>query len=330
MKKPINEKTFELNITNELLNLSKSFLWYMDHSPIKDLIAKGVWPEFSNQSCLFAIGLTQEEEANPYKGGYDVSINYTLPCGDEARMLFLQYKAGLRRKYSNRSGSAFEKSKGALAEHVCFTFNDAAGNTQQSTLRRLADNPKIQENSVLYVFPRITERGDFLKKVGSLINHTSFVPVKEMDRQAAKNEEVKFISNDPHKFRVSYDGKISEVNLLLLLLLLDQSFVRNLLSELISIQIERLLKAFKRGNSTDLSEILDSVSSAIDDFFEIQLEGIESINVKGYLENVRTRIKEDNFIPQAPANYTTVIPKEGLILNFEERLDLSSIQYQVF
>ncbi len=72
MKKEINEKTFELNITNELLNLSKSFVWYMDHSPIKDLISKGVWTEFSNQTCLYAIGLTQEEEANPDTGGYDV------------------------------------------------------------------------------------------------------------------------------------------------------------------------------------------------------------------------------------------------------------------
>ena len=330
MKKPINEKTFELNITNELLNLSKSFLWYMDHSPIKDLIATGVWPEFSNQTCLFANGLTQEEEADPKKGGYDVSINYALPGGQEARMLFLQFKAGVKRKYSNVSGSAFEKSKGALAEHVCFTFNDAAGNTQHSTLRKLAENPKIQENSVLYVFPRITERDEFYKKIGSLRDYTSFVPVKEMDRQAAENESVKIISDDPHKFRVSYDGKTSEVNLLLLLLLLDQGFVWNLLSELISIQIERLLKTFKRGNRKDLSEILDGVSSATDVFFESLLYEIDSKNVKNYINNVREAINQDNFIPPAPANYSTIIPKSGLILNFEKRLDLTSIQYQVF
>ncbi|WP_026947130.1 hypothetical protein [Algoriphagus marincola] len=330
MKKEINEKTFELNITNELLNLSKSFLWYMDHSPIKDLIATGVWPEFSKQTCLFAIGLTQGEEANPKKGGYDVSINYALPGGQQARMLFLQYKAGIRRKYSNRSGSSFEKSKGALAEHVCFTFNDAAGNTQHSTLRKLAENPEIQENSVLYVFPRITERKDFLKKIGSLLDFTSFVPVKEMDRQASKNESVKTITNDPHKFRVSYDRKTSEVNLLLLLLLLDQGFVGNLLSELISIQIERLFKVFKMGNGTDFSELLNSVSIAIDDLFASQLEGIDSSNVKGYIENVRIGLEKENFVPRAPSNYTTVIPNEGLNLKFDEKLDFSSIHYQVF
>lgn len=330
MKKEINEKTFELNITNELLNLSKSFLWYMDLSPIKDLIATGVWPEFSNKTFLFSNGLTQEEEADPKKGGYDVSINYAMPNGEEARMLFLQYKAGMRRKYSKLKGSQFDKSKGILAEHVCFSFNDAAGNTQHSTLRKLADNPKIQENSVLYVFPRITEREDFLKKVGSLRNHTSFVPVKEMDRQAAKNEEVKFISNDTHKFRVSYDGKISEVNLLLLLLLLDQGFVGNLLSELISIQIERMLNTFKRGNRTDLSEILDDISSAVNQFIEIQLNGLVADEVGKYIEIVKTGIKENNIITKAPANYTTLIPKEGLNIKFDEKLDFSNIHYQVF
>lgn len=330
MKKEVNEKTFELNITNELLNLSKSFVWYMNNSPIKDLIATGFWPEFSSQTCLFATGLSQKEEANQDKGGYDVSINYALPGGQEARMLFLQYKAGLRRKYSNRSGSVFEKSKGALAEHACFTFNEAAGNSQHSTLRKLAENPKIQENSFLYVFPRITEREDFLKKIGFLRNYTSFVPVMEMDRQAAKNEEVKFISDDPHKFRVSYDGKTCEVNLLLLLMLLDQGFVGNLLSELISIQIERLLKTFKRRIRMELTEIIDSVSSTLDQFIERKLQGLVAIEVRNYIERVKSEIKENNLIPEAPANYTTVIPNEGLILNFEERLDLSHVHYQVF
>lgn len=330
MKKEINEKTFELNITNELLNLSKSFVWYMNDSPIKDLIATGVWPEFSKQTCLFANGLTQEEEANEDKGGYDVSINYALPGGQEARMLFLQYKAGVRRKYSNRSGSEFEKSKGALAEHVCFNFNEAAGNSQHSTLRKLAENPKIQENSVLYVFPRITERNDFYKKTGSLRDYTSFVPVKEMDRQGAKKNPPIIISNDSHKFRVSYDGKTSEVNLLLLLLLLDQGFVGNLLSELISVQIERLLKVFRMGNGTDFSELLNTVSIAIDDLFASQLEGIDSSNVKSYIENVRTGLEKENFVPRAPSNYTTVIPKDGLNLKFDEILDFSTIHFQVF
>jgi hypothetical protein len=330
MKKPINEKTFELNITNELLNLSKSFIWYMDQSPIKDLISNGIWKVFSNQTCLYAIGLTQEEEANPESGGYDVSINFKLPCENDARILFLQYKAGERKKYSNLPGSQFEKSKGKCTKHVCFKFNDAAGNTQHFTLRKLAESPQIQENSVLYVFPRITEKDDFIKKIGSLRNYTSFVPVKELDRQATKNDSVKIISNDPHKFRVSYDGLTSEVNLLLLLLLLDQGFFGNLLSELISIQIERLLNAFKRGNRTDLSEVLESVSSAVDDFFESQLVGIDSSNVKNYIQSIREEIDKDNFIPPAPSNYTTIIPKEGLILNFEGRLDLSNIHYQAF
>lgn len=328
MKKGINEKTFELNITNELLNLSKAFIWYIDYSPIKDLISN-VWPEFLNDTCLYANGLTQEEEANPDTGGYVVSINFALLGGKKARILFLQFKAGERRKYSILKGSRFEKSKGALAVHASFRFNEAAGNTQHSTLRKLAENSEIQDNSVLYVFPRITEKDDFIEKIGSLINYTSFVPVKDIDRQAAVKAPPIIISNDPHKFRVSYDGKTSEVNQLLFLILLDQGLFGNLLTELICIQLERLLKTLKRGNRTDLLEILENISSAIDKFFESQLQRFDSINVKRYIENVRIGIK-NNFIPQAPANYTTVIPKEGLILKFKERLDFSNINYQIF
>lgn len=161
MKKPINEKTFELNITNELLNLSKSFIWYMKDSPIKDLIATGVWPEFSNQTCLFANGLTQEEEANPYTGGYDVSINYKLESGHEARLMCLQFKSGVHSSYSKLSGSQFERKKGVKTDHVCFNFNDAAKNTQHSTLRKLAKLLGKTSNSIMYAFPRITSEMSF-------------------------------------------------------------------------------------------------------------------------------------------------------------------------
>jgi hypothetical protein len=68
----------------------------------------------------------------------------------------------------------------------------------------------------------------------------------------------------------------------------------------------------------------------VDDFFESQLVGIDSSNVKNYIQSIREEIDKDNFIPPAPSNYTTIIPKEGLILNFEGRLDLSNIHYQAF
>jgi len=189
MGKNINEKTFELNITNELLNLSKSFIWYLDHSPLCWLLPRTIWSQFLNQSTLFAVGLTQDEESDPLTGGYDVSINYTLPNGQDGRLIFLQYKAGVRKGYSNANASKFNR-KTALkekrrAEHVSFTFNDAAQGTQHSTLRNLANKTDIQSHSVMYVFPRITEKADFESKIGSLIFNSSFVPVLELAHIAA-------------------------------------------------------------------------------------------------------------------------------------------------
>jgi len=331
MKKQINEKTFELNITNELLNLSKAFVWYMENSPIKDLISNNIWPEFSNQTCLYGIGLTQEEESNINTGGYDVSINYALPGGYEARLMCLQYKAGIHSTYSKLSGSQFERKKGVETDHVCFTFNDAAKKTQHSTLRKLAISLGKTSDSVMYVLPRITKKEDFLTNIGRLIYKTSFVPVLEIDAQGERqNPKIEIKDGVKHKFRTSYDGTKSEVNLLLLLLVLDHGLIGNLLSELICIQIERLLKIFKRGNRTDLTELLDNISVAIDQYFESQLKGQMSSSIKEYIENVRDRIIQDYYIPSAPSNFTTIIPEGGIRLNFEEKLNLSNINYQIF
>jgi len=67
MAKEINEKTFELNITNELLNLSKSFIWYLDLFPwfhFNSMRNRNIISQFMKQSTLFAEGLTQKEERN--------------------------------------------------------------------------------------------------------------------------------------------------------------------------------------------------------------------------------------------------------------------------
>lgn len=329
MAKEINEKTFELNITSELLNLSKSFIWYMDYSPVKDLISSKVWLEFFNQPCLYATGLTQQEESNTEKGGYDVSINYSLPNGKEARIMFLQYKAGRHVTYSKLKGSQFEKSKGKDTEHVCFTFNDAAKNTQHSTLRKLATSLGETSKSVLYVFPRITKKQDFISKVGQLIHNTSFVPVLEIDAQGAKQiPEIVIKDENEHKFRTSYDGRKSEVNLLLLLLLLDQGIVFNILTELICIQVERFFNILKMKDNSNLTPWIDIVSTSINRFVSAELR-FDTTPINEYLNIVRTDLEKDNFIAHAPSRFTSIIPKEGLKLNFESRNDFSSIKYQI-
>lgn len=92
--KQINEKTFELNITYELLSLSKSFIWYLDHYFFLDFPhprCRNIISKFLRERTIFASGLTQQEEK---ENGFDVTINYRHPSGQEGRIMFLQYKAG--------------------------------------------------------------------------------------------------------------------------------------------------------------------------------------------------------------------------------------------
>jgi hypothetical protein len=106
--KNINEKTFELNITNELLNVSKSFMWYFEDSALSlhysPLALKLI------DSVFFANGLSQAQEADSNNGGYDVSINFVNPNNvDEVRLLYIQYKAGTHTKYCINKSSLFKK-----------------------------------------------------------------------------------------------------------------------------------------------------------------------------------------------------------------------------
>ncbi len=343
MAKEVNEKTFELNITNELLNLSKSFIWYLDHfqwfnfPPIRN---RNIISQYIRQATFFAEGLTQEEESNPLTGGYDVSINFNHPNGLEGRLIFLQYKAGIRMSYSNRTVSKFyrrtARAEGRSAEHVLFTFNDAADGTQHSTLRSLANASGVNPNSVLYIFPRITEKTDFKNKVGNLISNSSIVPVLEIDNQAA-NQNPPITINDgvSHKYRTSYDGTTSEVNFFFFFFFYDDKIISEILSELICIQIERFSKLLLKEESPYLDLFLDIISDSFNRFVEYELSKYPSNNsilenVNSYISQILEYYNENKQIPQAPSTYTMVIPKEGLKLNFEHRFDFSRVNCQIF
>ncbi|WP_282032218.1 hypothetical protein [Winogradskyella eximia] len=354
-KKEINEKTFELNITNELLNLSKSFLWYLDDSPICYLFPRDFWKEFLSQNILFAKGLTQDEESST-DGGYDVSINFKKPnTVGSSRLLFLQYKSGLRKKYCTDINSNFNISQKhkRSTEHVFFTFNDAADKSQHGILRNLANKINIQSESVLYVFPRITEYVDFENKLGNLLLHTSFVPVLELDRQASAQKPPISINNGTvHKYRTSYDGNTSEVNFFFFFFFYSNVPVFELLAELICVQIERFAIAFRtynrRLNIDFTGWVLEAAEDAILNYFgEItdlyKVDENIDFNETFNLEQGRTIVKNIiseyltlfdngyslNSIPSAPQKFSTIIPEDGLVFSFENE-DTSNIQYQVF
>lgn len=340
MAKEINEKTFELNITNELLNISKSFIWYLDHYhwfPFPISRNRNVLRRFFNQSTIFAEGLTQEEESNPKTGGYDVSINYHHPNGQEGRLMFLQYKAGIRKTYSKNKKSIFHgptaRKAGKSSEHIMFTFNDAAYGTQHSTLRRLANTKDISPNSVLYVFPRITDKDVFKREAGNLISNSSFVPVLEIDKQGSKQTpKITIKDGVSHKYRTSFDGKTSEINLLLLLFLYDDNIISELISELICIQIERFANILNEEDGQLVNIFLDALSDDINRFIQYELNNypskeIISQKIKKYINAFR---ESNRTIPRAPSKFTTIVPNEGLRIKFEGETDYSAINYQLF
>jgi len=343
MSKEINEKTFELNITNELLNKSKSLIWYLNHFHrlnMPPLRYRNNISQFMNDVNLFAEGLTQEEESNKLTGGYDVSINYNHPNGQEGRLMFLQFKAGIRKSYSNKRASKFyrqtARAAGISPEHVMFTFNDAAEGSQHSTLRSLANRSVILAKSVMYVFPRITEKTVFINKVGNLIPNSSFVPVLDIDNQAS-TQTPPIVINDgiSHKYRTSYDGITSEVNYFYFYFLYDNKIISELLSELICIQIERFAKILLNQGRPNLGVFLEIISESFNRFVENELNSYPSkevifANVNLYINSIGEAYRSDRQIVQAPSKYTTVVPKEGLKLNFEEKADFSCINYQLF
>jgi hypothetical protein len=339
MAKNINEKTFELNITNELLTLSKSFIWYLDYSPFGWWLPRSVWFQFFNQASLFAVGLTQDEESNPQTGGYDVSINFTPANGIDGRLMFLQFKAGEKVNYSNNNKSNFYRATALkanrTAEHISFKFNDAANGTQHSTLRNLANKPEIQSDSVMYVFPRITEKTDFESKIGRLIFNSSFVPVLEIDNQAAaQNPKLEIIDGESHNYRTSYDGSISEVNFFFFFFEYSNTPFVGLLEELICIQIERLMKLVFKLENNIVPYYIDALSLTISEFLnEIKLDYNHEIfrsGISKYVDSIKGNLERGEGIPNAPSKYTTIVPKEGLRLNFDKKVDFSTTSYQVF
>jgi hypothetical protein len=331
MAKEINEKTFELNITNQLLDISKSFVWYMMDSPICDLIDENEWFDFLTNNTFFAEGLTQAQETNPLTGGYDVSINYSGINGNTGRLLFLQYKSGERAGFCKKKVSQFYGNRTNKKEHIIFKFNDAANCTQHSTLRNLAKRVGIQPDSVLYVFPRVTERAEFINNYNNLLSLTSFVPILELDKQGlAQTPPVNIIDGISHNYRTSYDGNTSEVNYYYFYFFYEQKIISDLLAELICVQLERFFKFLqnKEVGQIILSELI--IKGLENGFLYNQIK-FKDLNInKEIIVDYLSKMQNANFkIPKAPQKYTIEIPVAGIELSFDEKIDLSNITYQI-
>lgn len=336
MAKEINEKTFELNITSELINISKAYIYYMLELPIHHFMSENEWFDLFLNNTLFAEGLTQSQETNPKTGGYDVSINYNSGNGTTGRLLFLQFKAGEHADFCMNGESQFHGNRYNKKPHIIFKFNDAANNTQHSTLRKLANKPEIKSDSVLYVFPRITQKSEFLDNTGNLLSKTSFVPVLEIDKQASEQNPKIEINNEAHKYRTSYDGLTSEVNYYYYVFNYNPKVISELISELACVHLERFFKKIKLNGLNNIR-----FNKFLKERLNDNLEYFKGIFInKEIINSYLNQFIEDDFksnIPKAPQKYTTEIPYEGIRFSinldnkeeFDSDFILNNISYQI-
>lgn len=341
MGKAINEKTFEINITSELINKSKLMAWSLTFPYFHLIRPDKYWDYLISAETIFCEGLTQAEESNPETGGYDTTISFLDRNRVTRRLMFLQFKAGYHRERSNNPNSIFckksENYNGGDTKHILFTFNDAAEGTQHSTLRKLSQKNGVKPKSVMYVFPRITTKEDFDSNIGRLSLESSFVPVVDIDEQGSnQTPSVTIIDGTTHKYRTSYDGQQTELNKFFFFFDYEKSIIREFLTELTCVHIERILQKFEREeDKKDLPVILDLLEENINSdsnspFIVNRSKEINLKTIKNYIKKVRAGYIVNEIIMPAPSKFTSIIPENGIKISLNDENYHSSLKYQIF
>jgi len=205
-----HEKSLELNITHELLNLTDTWYWFLTDIPLWRYWRPRYRLPFlkHRKSTSGGFHITAEGKDDPTGnsgGGYDVRIK----AGVGGHLLFIQYKKGDLIQISPDPKSEFSK---APHEHFKFKINSTSTN-QHFTLRKLANGIGSKKgNAVVYALPLIADMNDLEYNAGKLIRKTKFISILDIDLQALKNN-VSFTFGKEHNFRVSTsDMNRCEVN----------------------------------------------------------------------------------------------------------------------
>lgn len=206
--KSLNEKTLELSITNELLNLFNGLHWRTSPEMLRRLFRPMGFPfRFPWIHGAFPSGLAAREEGTS-GGGWDVKI--TVPNGfiDGARALFIQFKKGEHQLPNGDPRSKFQNKI-----HTQFKL-DNESKTQHKALQGLSAHLRsnhLANDSVVYGFPRVTTKGQFEKLRGKLLLYTSFLSIDELD-QEAKSNGVSLVDGNDHFFKACYrDNQLREI-----------------------------------------------------------------------------------------------------------------------
>ena len=198
----LNEWTLELQLTSELNNLFSN-IWLERYPRL--FRRRFRLPMFNPLNGFNrkpkATKLTPIEENKG--GGWDMKI--TIPNGyfRDARALFFQIKRGYSKTGNDDINSIFSLDIKNPNPYIEFTFNSNKGNNQHHALQQLSENlieSGRTNDSVMYAFPRITQLEEFHKLEDSLLLHTTFLSIQEMDKEA-DNNNVDLGNGNDHFFR---------------------------------------------------------------------------------------------------------------------------------
>jgi len=205
-----HEKSLELNITHELLNLADSWYWFLTDIPLwRYWKPKYRLPYLKvPKSTSGGFHITTEGKDDPTGesgGGFDVRIK----TGLGNHLLFIQFKKG---QLSTKSPDATSEFSKAPHEHFVFEINGTTTN-QHFTLRKLAAGKGAEiGNAVVYAFPLINDMDELEANAGKLIRKTKFVSVADIDKWA-DIKKCPFKVGEIHNFRVgAFDMNRCDIN----------------------------------------------------------------------------------------------------------------------
>lgn len=207
-----HEKSLELNITHELLNLADTWYWFLTDIPLWRYWRPRYRLPFLKfpKSTSAGFHITTEGKNDPTGkagGGFDVRIK----TGVGNHLLFIQYKKGELVTSSPDPKSEFNNSP---HEHFKFKINSTSTN-QHFVLRDLANGiGSAKGNAVVYALPLIEDMADLEANAGKLIRKTKFISINDIDAQAAMQKPpIVFTKGNEHNFRVGkFDLNRCEVN----------------------------------------------------------------------------------------------------------------------
>jgi hypothetical protein len=233
----IHEKTYELNITHEILTLGLAFF---THHYVRgvNIIHRLFWFTYPE----YAIGYHINVEG-PI-GGYDVALRSGLPGHPNSKAIFLQYKAP---KYKARrtAGSINFDTAHRATPHYQFIIND--NGRQHAQLRHLSrlHLHGYTGNHVLYALPLVKNSTDFHAKLGRLIRFTKFITIRSIDHTASHQVRPVDLGYGKHSILIGEaDHNIVEVKSDVMVLE-EQDITGNVVAEIITAIISKNLNFFR-------------------------------------------------------------------------------------